>query len=482
MNKSLIDKLINVLLLLFLMFDIIYVILCFLNVFFITILFLIVMRHTYFFIVSECLTYIAMPINNIQFRAVIGFFYNALQCVPISMSLLRFGLVYCSFNNIYLEIRKLGSGNICPSMCHLLSCLIILVMFPFILSFTKIITQSFNISKLFICSYLYIYICIRFIFNLFWFTIARKAFAKFIVQYFLFFQICIFVPFVRLALLKSGDIEINPGPEISCNQNLSLCHWNLNGIAANDFVKISLLAAFNAVHTFNIICVSETFLDSDYSSDDPRLSLQGYAMIRSDHPSNTKRGGVCIYYKEHLPFVRRNDIACLDECIVGEIRVKNSKCFVTCLYRSPNQTADERNVFLSGLEQIGSSIALESPICSFVIGDLNAKCTHWWPEGTSNACGLELHNISSLLGYSQIINEPTNLEPNKSPSCIDLIFASQPNLVVESGIYPSLTNTCHHQIIHAKVSFKIHLPSPYEREVWHYNRAQVHLIKRSIDL
>ena len=153
----------------------------------------------------------------------------------------------------------------------------------------------------------------------------------------------------------------------------------------------------------------------------------------------------------------------------------------TCLYRSPNQTADERNVFLSGPEQIGSSIALQSPICSFVIGDLNAKCTHWWPEGTSNACGLELHNISSLLGYSQIINEPTNLEPNKSPSCIDLIFASQPNLVVEGGIYPSLTNTCHHQIIHAKVSFKIHLPSPYEREVWHYNRAQVHLIKRSID-
>ena len=54
-------------------------------------------------------------------------------------------------------------------------------------------------------------------------------------------------------------------------------------------------------------------------------------MIRSDHPSNTKRGGVCIYYKEHLPFVRRDDITCLDECIVGEIKVKNSKCFVTCL-------------------------------------------------------------------------------------------------------------------------------------------------------
>ena len=28
--------------------------------------------------------------------------------------------------------------------------------------------------------------------------------------------------------------------------------------------------------------------------------LEGYNLIRSDDPSNTKRGGVCIYYKERL--------------------------------------------------------------------------------------------------------------------------------------------------------------------------------------
>ena len=28
--------------------------------------------------------------------------------------------------------------------------------------------------------------------------------------------------------------------------------------------------------------------------------LVGYNLIRSDHLSNTKRGGVCIYYKESL--------------------------------------------------------------------------------------------------------------------------------------------------------------------------------------
>ena len=77
-------------------------------------------------------------------------------------------------------------------------------------------------------------------------------------------------------------------------------HWNLNGIATNNFVKISFIEAYNTIYNYDIICISETFLDSDHSGDDERLNLQGYVMIRSDHPSNTKGGGVFIYYKEHM--------------------------------------------------------------------------------------------------------------------------------------------------------------------------------------
>ena len=137
-----------------------------------------------------------------------------------------------------------------------------------------------------------------------------------------------------------GDIETNPGPNKS-NKTLSICHWNLNGLAANNFAKISLLEAFNAIHDFDIICITETFLNSDYLIDDKRLELQGYDMIRSDHPSNTKRGGVCIYYKNYLPLVKRNDISLLNECLVCEVNVRKSKCFVTCVYRSPNQSNEE---------------------------------------------------------------------------------------------------------------------------------------------
>ena len=52
--------------------------------------------------------------------------------------------------------------------------------------------------------------------------------------------------------------------------------------------------------------------------------LEGYNLIRSHHPSNTKRGGVCIYYKEPLA-VRLVNITSLPECLVCELTIKNKK-------------------------------------------------------------------------------------------------------------------------------------------------------------
>ena len=65
-------------------------------------------------------------------------------------------------------------------------------------------------------------------------------------------------------------------------------------------------------------------------------------------------------------------------------------------------------------------------------------------------------------------------------SYIDLIFTSQPNLVVELGIHPSLDPNCHHQIVSAKFSLMISYPPPYYREVWHYRETNPDLIRRAI--
>ena len=94
-----------------------------------------------------------------------------------------------------------------------------------------------------------------------------------------------------------------------------LFHWYLNSISAHDFVKVSLLEAYNAIHKFDIICLSETFLNSSLQNFDDSLVLNGYKPVRADNPSDLKRGGVSIYFKESLP-IKVLNITNLHECLV----------------------------------------------------------------------------------------------------------------------------------------------------------------------
>ena len=50
---------------------------------------------------------------------------------------------------------------------------------------------------------------------------------------------------------------------------------------------------------------------------------EGYNLLRTDHPSNKKRQGVCMYFKKHIPIIKRDDLCTLKECLVTEILVGN---------------------------------------------------------------------------------------------------------------------------------------------------------------
>ena len=101
-------------------------------------------------------------------------------------------------------------------------------------------------------------------------------------------------------------------------------------------------------------------------------------MIRADHPSNAKRGGVCIYYKEYLPLITKIGICKLNEYIVTKITINNERCFLTCLYRSPNQNQEQFEFFCENLIDVLSSINNQQPTHSILVGDFNAKLSKWW--------------------------------------------------------------------------------------------------------
>ena len=85
-----------------------------------------------------------------------------------------------------------------------------------------------------------------------------------------------------MLLLKSGDIETNPGPRKSFIKSY---HWISNGLAAHDFVTTSLIETFIASRNFDIICLSETFLDSSIDISDTRINIYGVSLLRVENTS-----------------------------------------------------------------------------------------------------------------------------------------------------------------------------------------------------
>ena len=93
-------------------------------------------------------------------------------------------------------------------------------------------------------------------------------------------------------------------------------------------LMILLKSYYFKSHNYDIICLSETFLNSSIESNNDGMSIDGYNLIRSDHRCGSKGGGgVCIYFKKHIPLIKRGHICTLDNCFVREIRPKAEKYF-----------------------------------------------------------------------------------------------------------------------------------------------------------
>ena len=281
-----------------------------------------------------------------------------------------------------------------------------------------------------------------------------------------------------LLIILSNDIHQNPGSPFH-NSFFNFMYWNVNSIDKDDFQRVRLIEAHHSIFNYDLISICETSLNDTIKL--PDTLLNDYTFVQSKNPTNTRHGGVGLFYKNSLPIKIRNDLS-FDESLVAELKFGRKGFSLQVLYRSPafNHTSPEFNVFLSNFTNLYSKIKNENPYASFFTGDFNGHSQFWWPDDDTTAEDREIENLICSLGLSQLISEPTNFEPNKNPSCIDLVMTDQPNLVLDSGTRASLDSFCHHQITYCKVNFNIPPPPPFERRIWHYDRANIPLLKRSI--
>ena len=62
--------------------------------------------------------------------------------------------------------------------------------------------------------------------------------------------------------------------------------------------SISLIKGFLVVHKFHVFCLLEIYLITNIASNDDYLEFRGCNLQSWYYPSNTKDGGIKIYYRE----------------------------------------------------------------------------------------------------------------------------------------------------------------------------------------
>ena len=145
-----------------------------------------------------------MPVSLNQYRGEIGSFYNRSTSQITDMTI--------SFFNILVNFTK-----------NILVYIILLVNMVFLTLHDQFLS----------CNILYLW---NFMPHLFYYRLLTSFLGNFSGKFDL--------------LMLCGDIESNPGPKPNSGQSFSICHWNLNNIAAHIFSKISLLRAYNAIHNY----------------------------------------------------------------------------------------------------------------------------------------------------------------------------------------------------------------------------------------
>ena len=177
----------------------------------------------------------------------------------------------------------------------------------------------------------------------------------------------------------------------------------------------------------DILAINETRLH-EVISDDVKIRIEGYDIVRRDRPLNGRNGGgVCFYIRTSINYILRKDLEFANlENLYVEISKPRAKPFVVSTwYRPPNSPSKLFGDFIEAFVGRSDTEGKEH----YIMGDLNF---YMLPTSCSSINTQKLLNIANIYNLKQLIREPTRITPSSS-TWIDVIFASHQNNISCSG-------------------------------------------------
>lgn len=285
---------------------------------------------------------------------------------------------------------------------------------------------------------------------------------------------------IIMALLLIAGIERNPGPSTNDSASdstyshvsfddavikgkFSIVHYNVQSVSS----KIDLIES--ELHNFDIVCLTETWLDGRTSDND--ILLNGFNLYRRDRGGDSY-GGVCVYVKQNIFSRRRYDLELpAVECVWLEVLTHHKKYLIGTFYRPPNSI----NAYFSAIED-SISLAFDTNIQDILItGDFNLDIS-------KQASNKKISDICQHFNLKQLILEPTHYTETSS-SVIDLFLISNKNHVLLSGVgEPFLDqNLRYHCPIYCVLHFNKYVSPTYTRQIWLYDRGDFQSLSRELE-
>ena len=224
--------------------------------------------------------------------------------------------------------------------------------------------------------------------------------------------------YILLKILLSGDVELNPGPELTA-KTLCICQANLRGLNYEEMLDIKA----SMVGIYDIICLTETHLHSGSTVD---LQINGFQPVtRLDRKEVNHWGGIAVFVSEEIVFKRRVDLEVQSlEALWLECRTQNNRFLLCCTYRTPNMPVS----YWEDL-QLSLDLAKQSNIQNIVItGDLNSD------QFTNPNNYRRMTEFSEGNHLTIHVKEPTRIT-STSKSILDQFITTLPHFVKKCEFY-----------------------------------------------
>lgn len=187
--------------------------------------------------------------------------------------------------------------------------------------------------------------------------------------------------------------------------------------------KFSDISCFIENSNYDIVTISETWLNSDLMSES--YTIDNFKLFRRDRDG--RGGGVAIYVTSKLkatPIDTPDFNNRIDQLWLN-LRYNKQSVTIGVIYRSPSVPYSQ----LSCLHDVISEVICD---CDVLVctGDFNVNLLN--PSSTE--CKF-FNDILDSLSLNQIIDEPTRLTPSNE-TLIDLVLVNNVNLVINHGVLP----------------------------------------------